>query len=95
MHRPIYLHRLHAARHVRETWGLPCSPKWLAKLAVIGGGPIYRKAGRTPLYTPDDLDVWANDRIGVRRHSTSVLVDDGSETSHRRVRRASVLEGVK
>jgi hypothetical protein len=94
MDRPTYLHRLDAARHVRETWGLPCSPKWLAKLAVIGGGPIYRKAGRTPLYTPDDLDVWANDRIGVRRHSTSVLVD-GSETSHRRVRRASLLEGVK
>ena len=51
-----YLRRDDAARHMRETWALPCSPKWLAKLAVIGGGPIYRKAGRTPIYAPADLD---------------------------------------
>ena len=58
-----YLRRSAAARYVRDTWGLPCSPKWLAKLAVIGGGPIYRKAGRFPLYTPDELDKlieWVN-----------------------------------
>src|SRR5271163_2099985 len=55
---PYYLCREDAARHVREKWGLPCSPKWLAKLAVVGGGPIYRKAGRTPLYAAGDLDVW-------------------------------------
>jgi hypothetical protein len=72
---PYYLCRDDAARHVREKWGLPCSPKWLAKLAVVGGGPVYRKAGRTPLYATDDLDVWANGRIGARRSSTSVLAE--------------------
>ena len=77
MNQPAYLLRLDAARHVRETWGLPCSPKWLAKLAVVGGGPVYRKAGRTPLYARQDLDLWARDRIGVRRRSTSVLADSG------------------
>ena len=51
---------------------MPCSPKWLAKLAVVGGGPIYRKAGRFPLYTADDLDQWATSRLGTPRRSTSV-----------------------
>lgn len=49
---PVYLRRDKAAQHVRDTWGLPCSTRWLAKLAVVGGGPIYRKAGRTPIYAP-------------------------------------------
>lgn len=67
-----YLRRAAAAHYVRETWGLPCSSKWLAKLAVTGGGPIFRKAGRFPLYTSADLDTWAESRIGVPRRSTSV-----------------------
>jgi len=50
---------------------MPCSSKWLAKLAVVGGGPIYRKAGRFPLYAVEDLDIWARSRIGTPRRSTS------------------------
>ena len=67
-----YLRRAAAAHYVRETWGLPCSSKWLAKLAVTGGGPIFRKAGRFPIYLPADLDQWAESRIGAPRRSTSV-----------------------
>ena len=70
---PRYFARTDAARYVRETWGLPCSPRWLAKLAVVGGGPVFRKAGKTPLYTPSDLDAWAQSRISGPRHSTSDL----------------------
>jgi hypothetical protein len=68
---PRYLRRDRAAQHVRESWGLPCSTKWLAKLAVVGGGPIFRKAGRTPIYAPADLDAWAQARIGAPQKSTS------------------------
>lgn len=68
-----YLRRSDAAHYVRSTWGIPCSPKWLAKLAVVGGGPIFRKAGRFPLYQSDDLDAWAEARIGAPRRSTSVV----------------------
>lgn len=71
MNSPKFLRRDMAAKHVRETWGLPCSPKWLAKLAVVGGGPVFRKAGRTPIYAPDDLDAWAQCRISTPRRSTS------------------------
>lgn len=67
-----YFRRAAAAYYVCETWGMPCSAKWLAKLAVVGGGPIYRKAGRFPLYTQDDLDCWAESRLGAPRRSTSV-----------------------
>jgi hypothetical protein len=70
---PRYFRRDAAAKYVRERWGLPCSKAWLAKLAVVGGGPVFRKAGRTPLYDPVDLDAWAQGRIGDRRKSTSVF----------------------
>lgn len=66
-----YLNRADAARYVRATYGFPCSRQWLAKLAVIGGGPVFRKAGRTPLYAPGDLDSWALARIGEPQRSTS------------------------
>lgn len=69
-----YLRRADAANYVRMTWGFPCSAKWLAKLAVVGGGPTYRKAGRFPIYTSVDLDTWAEARIGTPRRSTSVEV---------------------
>ena len=69
---PLYLRRDHAAQYVRDRWGAPCSPRWLAKLAVTGGGPVFRKAGRFPIYLESDLDTWALSRIGEPRRSTSV-----------------------
>lgn len=47
-----YLRRTDAATYVRQTWGIPCSPKWLAKLAVVGGGPTYRKSWSFPSLRP-------------------------------------------
>jgi hypothetical protein len=67
----LYLRREEAARYVKEHWGLPCARATLAKLAVIGGGPVYRKAGRTPIYAPADLAIWAESRIGAPQSSTS------------------------
>ena len=40
------------------SWGVPCSRQTLAKWATIGGGPLFRKAGRFPLYEVSDLDAW-------------------------------------
>ncbi len=68
-----YLRRGDAANYIRMTYGFPCSRQWLAKLAVIGGGPVYRKASRFPIYSIPDLDLWASARIGARRRSTSAL----------------------
>lgn len=66
-----YLRREDAAQHVRDTWGIPCSTNWLAKLACVGGGPTFRMAGRFPIYAPVDLNFWAAARISDPRRSTS------------------------
>jgi hypothetical protein len=65
------LRRRDAAAYVRDRWAFPCSPAWLAKLACVGGGPWFRRAGRFPLYATDDLDAWARARISQPVLSTS------------------------
>ena len=70
----LYLRRIDAARYVRERWGAPCSARWLAKLAVTGDGPPFRKFGRFPLYMRADLDAWTEARITAPRLSTSAPV---------------------
>jgi hypothetical protein len=71
MSSPKYLRRKPAAQYLREHWGLPCSHNTLAKLAVIGGGPMYRRAGRIPLYSIEDLDRYAEEKLGKQVCSTS------------------------
>lgn len=70
---PAYLRRDLAAAYVQSTYGFPCSRQWLARLAVVGGGPAFRKASRFPLYDPADLDAWAKSRIGPRVQTTAEL----------------------
>jgi hypothetical protein len=66
-----YLRRRDAAEYLRVRWGIPCSEKTLAKLACIGGGPVYRLCGRIPLYAPPDLNTFAELKIGKPVRSTS------------------------
>jgi hypothetical protein len=66
-----YFSRKAASAYLLATWGLKRSPNYLAKLAVVGGGPAFHKAGRDPLYSPTDLDSWATALIGPRLLSTS------------------------
>ena len=68
---PLYLRRKDAALYIQNRWGQPCSPKWLAKLAVVGGGPVFRKAGRYPVYSHAGLDDWAQARMGPPRSNTN------------------------
>jgi hypothetical protein len=68
---PSFLRRVDAAHYLQMKFGLRCAKQTLAKLAVIGGGPKYHLAGRTPLYAPADLDSWASSKIGGPRLSTS------------------------
>ena len=50
--------------------GHPCSTGTLANLAVSGTGPIYRLAGRFPVYAEPDLDAWAQERLSAPRRCT-------------------------
>jgi hypothetical protein len=67
------LRRKLAARYITEHWGIPLTSATLAKLACVGGGPRFRKAGRTPLYEPADLDEWARAKLSRLVCSTSEL----------------------
>ncbi len=65
-----YLRRADAAHYVRETLGSPIPRKWLAKLALVGGRPIHRKAGGFSIYSAQTLI--AGPKPGSARRSTSV-----------------------
>jgi len=67
------LRRDEAGAYIRDRYRLPCSDKYLAKLAVTGGGPKFRKASRWPIYDIADLDAWALSRISPKVTSTSEL----------------------
>jgi hypothetical protein len=71
--RNALLRRDQAAEYIRSNFGFPCTRSWLAKLAVVGGGPAFRKASRFPLYDQADLDSWAKSRIGPRVQTTAEL----------------------
>ena len=66
------LRRTEAAKYVTDTFGIPCSPKTLAKLACVSSdGPPFHKAGPYPLYPTEGLDAWARSKIGPLVRSTS------------------------
>lgn len=65
-----FLRRDAAAKYLKEKYGFG-SARTLAKLACIGGGPVFRKAGSIVLYEPEKLDEWARSQIGRPQLSTS------------------------
>ena len=55
------LNRSEASAYLLDVHGIKRAPATLAKLASIGGGPAFRKAGRIPQYTPQNLDLYAEE----------------------------------
>jgi hypothetical protein len=70
MHPVQYLRRKAAGEYLKTKFGFG-SEKTLAKLACIGGGPEFCKAGPVVLYEPARLDEWALAKIGAPQKSTS------------------------
>lgn len=65
-----FLRRVEAAAYIKNKYGWG-SRQTLAKLAVTGDGPVYRKFGSMVLYSPEDIDAWVGAKIGSPRNSTS------------------------
>lgn len=65
-----FLRRKQAGEYLKGRYGFG-SEKTLAKLACVGGGPEFRKAGTAALYEPTKLDEWALAKIGAPQASTS------------------------
>ena len=70
-HWPTRMRRKVASEYLLEEHGVSLSPATLAKLAVLGGGPAFRKDGPFPIYERTDLDTFATARLGPLRTSTS------------------------
>jgi hypothetical protein len=70
MTNPQFLRRRAAAEYLKSRYGF-CSERTLAKLACLGGGPQFRRAGSIVLYEPDALDRWALAKISDPLASTS------------------------
>lgn len=66
-----WLRRKEAAEYVRKTFGVPCAPSTLAKLASVGGGPPYKRFGRHPMYFETGLRAWVQSRMSETYSSTS------------------------
>ena len=68
---PARMRRPVASTYLFEEHGVSLTPATLAKLAVVGGGPKFRKDGKFPIYDRDELDSFAVARLGPLRSSTS------------------------
>jgi hypothetical protein len=66
-----FLGRGEAAQYLKNKYGFGAT-QTLAKLACIGGGPIFQKYGRHPVYTQENLDAWAAARMSGPLTNTSV-----------------------
>jgi hypothetical protein len=64
------LDRRQAAQFLTDQ-GYRTASATLAKLACLGGGPVFRCFGRKPLYLAADLLTWAEARTSGPRRSTS------------------------
>ncbi len=72
------LRRVEAAKYVQEMYAFPVSVQWLAKLVTTGGGPVFVKAGRYPLYRVSDLDAWAQSRLSKPMRATGIPAGEKS-----------------
>ena len=75
------LRRKAASDYLHDTHGLDRAPTTLAKLAVIGDGPIFRRIGRVPLYSTDDLDEWVASKLSGPMRSTSEIASPKVENT--------------
>ncbi len=73
------LRRKTASAYLQEVHGLERAVATLAKLAVTGCGPVFRRDGRVPLYSTDDLDAWAASILSPPMRSTKPMRTARSE----------------
>jgi hypothetical protein len=72
------LRRKDASKYLLHIWGVQISANTLAKKAVEGTGPAFTKWARWPYYTLEELDRWANARLGRPRRSTAEHAQDAA-----------------
>jgi hypothetical protein len=71
---PQFLRCKDAGQYLKRRYGFG-SERTVGKLACVGGGPVFRKAGSAVIYEPAALDAWALEKISEPRASSSVRGD--------------------
>jgi hypothetical protein len=67
------MRRKDASTYLLGKHGISRTPNTLAKYACVGGGPVFQKDGRIPLYTPEWLDDFAKSVLSPPMRSTADL----------------------
>ena len=67
------LSRVEASEYLKRHHGIGHSAAYLAKLAVVGGGPKFSKANRAVIYAREHLDEYAAEVTSPAVRSTSEL----------------------
>ncbi|MFT6583103.1 MAG: hypothetical protein ACJAU6_003553 [Alphaproteobacteria bacterium] len=70
-HLPPNITRSAASNYLKSQHGICRTPKTLAKLACVGGGPKFRKDGRLVLYPVSLLDDWVEEQLTAPMASTA------------------------
>ncbi len=68
----LYLSRAQAAEYLQERYGA-YTKQTLAKMAVDGTGPKFRRMGAFTYYLESDLDEWVAERMSAPVKSTTEL----------------------
>jgi hypothetical protein len=71
MDNQVKLRRKAASKYLHDVHGVDRAPSTLAKYAVVGGGPVFQRMGRDPVYTPHNLDDWVASKLSAPMRSTS------------------------
>jgi hypothetical protein len=66
-----WMRRPSASDYLLRVHGIQMGIGTLAKLACVGGGPLFSYRGRFPVYSPESLDEWAAKRSTRSVRSTS------------------------
>jgi hypothetical protein len=86
-----FLRRREAGEYLKSRYGF-CSPKSLGKLATLGGGPEYHKAGPAVVYAVPKLDEWALAQLSGPCQSTTDYHHASRKHSPGRPRKAGAPE---
>jgi hypothetical protein len=90
------LGRSEASAYLWQRHRMKCSWVTLARLASIGGGPKFQRAGPYVFYTPTELDLWAKAKttplLTKASDSPPVGLISKVETPKRRGRRPAVAD---
>jgi hypothetical protein len=79
---PTRMRGKQASEYLETKFGIVRTAGTLSKLRSLGGGPLFQRCNRLPLYRPQDLDDWAERILSGPMRSTSDTANAADATGH-------------